>query len=57
MVAWLRTRAADGALVVLADPGRRYAPAGEPGLLATYDVPVDPTLESTAMKRTTLWRL
>jgi predicted nicotinamide N-methyase len=56
-IAWLRHQADDGALVLLADPGRIYAPADGLDLLATYDVPTLPELESTPHKRTRLLRL
>jgi predicted nicotinamide N-methyase len=56
-IAWLRERAARDALVLIADPGRHYAPADGLELLATYDVPVLRELESLDTKRTRLWRL
>jgi predicted nicotinamide N-methyase len=54
---WLRSLAAAGTLVLLADPGRSYAPSGSLELLATYDVPTLPELESVEFKRTNVWRL
>jgi predicted nicotinamide N-methyase len=54
---WLRRLAAAGALVLLADPGRSYAPSGGLELLATYDVPTLHELESVEHKVTRLWRL
>lgn len=54
---WLRLRAAHGSTVLLADPGRHYAPTDGLDLLATYEVPVLNELESTDVKRTRLWRL
>ena len=56
-LAWLRRRAAAGATVLVADPGRSYAPTDHLELLATYDVPTLDELESVAYKRTRLWRL
>jgi predicted nicotinamide N-methyase len=56
-VAWLRERASRGSLVLLADPGRHYAPTAQLELLGTYDVPVLHELESVETKRTRLWRL
>ena len=56
-LAWLRAQAARGAAVLLADPGRHYAPTGDLDLLITYDVPVLRELESTDTKRTRIWRL
>jgi predicted nicotinamide N-methyase len=54
---WLRGLAAAGALVLLADPGRSYAPTDGLELLATYDVPTLLDIESVEHKRTRLWRL
>jgi predicted nicotinamide N-methyase len=54
---WLRELAQRGVLVLLADPGRHYAPRDGLELLATYDVPTLLELESVAHKRTRLWRL
>jgi len=54
---WLRREADRGALVLLADPGRTYAPSDGLDLLATYDVPTLHELESVRQKRTRLWRL
>jgi predicted nicotinamide N-methyase len=54
---WLRRAADRGALVLVADPGRTYAPADGLELLATYDIPTLPELESVPYKRTRLWRI
>jgi predicted nicotinamide N-methyase len=54
---WLRELARAGALVLLADPGRSYAPTDGLELLATYDVPTLLDIESVEHKRTRLWRL
>jgi predicted nicotinamide N-methyase len=51
---WLR---ASRALVLLADPGRHYAPTEGLELLETYEVPVLRELESMDVKLTRLWRL
>jgi predicted nicotinamide N-methyase len=56
-LSWLRQQAAAGAQVLLADPGRHYAPSDGLELLATYEVPVLRELESVDSKRTRLWRL
>jgi predicted nicotinamide N-methyase len=56
-IAWLRERAAVGARVFVADPGRHYAPTDGLELLATYDVPTLHELESSDFKRTRIWRL
>jgi len=53
-LSWLR---ASRGLVLLADPGRHYAPTDGLELLQTYDVPVLKELESVEVKRTRLWRL
>jgi predicted nicotinamide N-methyase len=56
VLAFLRRAAAAGAVVLLGDPGRAYLPAGlEP--VAAYDVPVSAALESTTVRRTTVWRV
>jgi predicted nicotinamide N-methyase len=54
---WLRSLATLGRVVLLADPGRTYAPSDQLEPLATYDVPTLHELESVAHKRTRLWRL
>jgi predicted nicotinamide N-methyase len=54
---WLRQQVAKGAQVLMADPGRHYAPTENLELLQTYDVPVLRELESMDSKRTRLWRL
>lgn len=54
---WLRHRAAGGALVLLGDPGRAYLPRDELVAVATYDVPVPPSLEGVDHKPTGVWRL
>ncbi len=58
-LAWLRSVASSGVVVLLADPGRSYAPSDSQGLelLATYDIPTLLELESILEKRTRLWRL
>ncbi len=54
---WLRKVAEIGALVLLADPGRSYAPSDGLELLATYDVPTLVEIESVGQKQTRLWRV
>jgi predicted nicotinamide N-methyase len=49
-----RTR---GARVLVGDPGRAYLPRGSFTALASYDVPVTQDLESTEVKKTTVWEL
>ena len=54
-MSWLRRQAANKVLVLLADPGRHYAPSHGLELQATYEVPTLHELESAAVKRTRLW--
>jgi predicted nicotinamide N-methyase len=54
---WLHHHANHGALVLLADPGRTYAPSNGLDLLATYAIPTLDELESVTQKATHLWRL
>jgi predicted nicotinamide N-methyase len=56
-LAWLRAQAAAGVEVLLADPGRHYAPQDGLELLMTYDVPVLHELESRPYVSTRLSRL
>lgn len=56
-IAWLRHQATNGTAVLVADPGRHYAPSRGLDLITTYDVPVLMELESVDRKRTRLWRL
>ena len=57
VLAWLRGQVDQGALVILGDPGRAYAPSRQLDELATYDVPVDTAVEDADHKRTHVWRL
>ena len=69
LLPWLRSLAASGKEVWLADPGRAYLPtAGRQGELqgrlqggleplATYTIPVTRDLESTTQRETTLYKL
>jgi predicted nicotinamide N-methyase len=57
VIAWLRNLTNAGMSVLLADPGRHFAPTNGLELLETYDVPTLHDLESVAQKRTRLWRL
>jgi predicted nicotinamide N-methyase len=54
---WLRGLVDRGTSVLLADPGRLYAPSDDLQLLAAYDVPTLHELESATHKRTHVWRL
>jgi predicted nicotinamide N-methyase len=57
IISWLRMQADRGTHVLLADPGRHYAPTVGLDLLATYEVPTLLELESVPIKRTRLWAL
>jgi predicted nicotinamide N-methyase len=57
IIAWLRQLTNAGVDVLLADPGRHFAPSDGLELLATYDVPTLHELESVSQKRTRLWRI
>jgi predicted nicotinamide N-methyase len=57
ITAWLRSLARAGKTVVLAEPGRAFAPAHGLERLAVYDVPVSRELESEESMRTTLWKV
>jgi predicted nicotinamide N-methyase len=57
IVAWLRERAAAGALVLLADPGRTYRPTDGLTELARYTVPTTRELEDGDSRETSVWRV
>jgi predicted nicotinamide N-methyase len=57
IIPWLRDLVARGADVLIADPGRNYAPSDDLELVETYDVATLRELESVDTKRTRLWRL
>jgi predicted nicotinamide N-methyase len=50
LTAWLRTLAAEGARVLIGDPGRDYFPGGGVMGLATYAVPTSRDLEDREMR-------
>ncbi|NIZ01503.1 class I SAM-dependent methyltransferase [Thalassospira lucentensis] len=54
---WLMAEARLGTRVILADPGRTYAPTHNIDELETYDVPVDVAVEDTDTKFTRIWQL
>jgi predicted nicotinamide N-methyase len=54
---WLGELAEDGLTVLLADPGRAYAPADGLELLASFTVPTSRELESENEMLTRVWRL
>jgi predicted nicotinamide N-methyase len=49
--------AARGALVLVGDPGRAYLPTDGMIERASYDVPVPESLESVAVRHTTVWQV
>ena len=53
-LSWLRQQTCS---VLIADPGRHYAPTDGLDLVQVYNVPVLRELESVDVKRTRLWRL
>ena len=57
LVPWLGACAADGALVLLGDPGRAYLPQRGLETLARYLVPTPLDLEDRTSRETTVWRL
>lgn len=56
MLEFMRRAVADGATVVVGDPGRAYAPAGGE-TLATYDIPVIRDLEDADHKSVRILRI
>lgn len=54
---YLRSAAAAGADVLVADPGRAFRPAGPLIPLASYPVPVLPVLEDATVKTVTVYRV
>jgi len=57
LIAWLKTLAAEGALVLLGDPGRHYFPPQGMTNLATYTVPTSRDLEDRDARETSVYRL
>ncbi len=49
---WARRACELGAVVLIGDPGRAYVPREGVKHLASYDVPVDPEVESVRVRRT-----
>lgn len=56
-LAWLRHQAAQGADVLIGDPGRSYLPRDALEQIAAYQVPVTRELEDLEIKNTGVWRL
>jgi predicted nicotinamide N-methyase len=54
---FLRRAAARGALVLVGDPGRAYLPTDGMIERTSYDVPVPESLESVAVRYTTVWQV
>ena len=54
---WLRRMAADGAEVLLADPGRAYLPRAGLDAQGRYDVPTTRELEDCDRREVTIWRV
>lgn len=55
--AWLKQAQAQGALVLIGDPGRSYLPKSALIHVIDYNVPVTRELEDSEIKRTAVWRL
>ena len=56
-LAWLRSHAAEGRLVLLGDPGRNYFSAQGLEELARYEIPTSLQLENRGMRETVVWRV
>jgi predicted nicotinamide N-methyase len=54
---WLKAARAQGATVLIGDPGRTYFPKTGLEKLAEYEVPTTRELEDMAIKRTAVWAL
>jgi predicted nicotinamide N-methyase len=54
---FLRRAAVRGTLVLVGDPGRAYLPTDGMLARASYDVPVPESLESVAVRHTTVWQV
>lgn len=57
VAAWLTARAAEGARVLLGDPGRAYLPKAGLQRLARYSVPTTRELEDTDVRNAVVWRV
>jgi len=56
-LAWLRSHARLGRLVLLGDPGRNYFSAQGLEELARYEIPTSLQLENRGMRETVVWRV
>lgn len=52
---WLRQALAQGAEVLIGDPGRSYLPQAELTVVSEYNVPVTRDLEDAEIKRSRVW--
>ena len=57
VLAWLKQAQANGARVIVGDPGRTYFPKSGLTLLAEYTVPTTRELEDQEVKRSRVWSL
>jgi predicted nicotinamide N-methyase len=57
LIAWLQTLVAEGAIVLLGDPGRHYFPAQGMAKLATYMIPTSRDLEDRDARETSVYKL
>jgi predicted nicotinamide N-methyase len=57
LTAWLRQLAAQGATVLMGDPGRSYLPKKGLREVARYNVPTSLDLEDRTMRETAIWQL
>ena len=57
VMAWLKQARAQGATVMIGDPGRSYFPRTGLTRLAEYQVPTTRELEDMAVKKTAVWAL
>ncbi|HUC73526.1 MAG TPA: 50S ribosomal protein L11 methyltransferase [Stellaceae bacterium] len=57
VVPWLRALAGNGCLVLLADPGRAYLPAGGLAERARYLVPTSREIEDRDARETVVWQV
>lgn len=56
-LSWLRQAAASGIAAYAGDPGRAYAPEGEAGLMAEYDIATTLELESVSQRHARVWQI
>ena len=56
-LAWLRSHATAGRLVLLGDPGRNYFSAQGLEELARYEIPTSLQLENRGMRETVVWKV